>query len=341
MGNSKRAPKTVNAAFSQFEEALNLNPAERKAAQDRHRQISDVLSEAGLAVTTFLQGSFARKTMLKPLKDVDMVIVLPYAVAAELQRPGGPEYAMTLLRAAVSEAFPDATFDPDGPHAHALQVVFPDCTFTFDLVPAYADPDGGEDVFIADRDRDCWERSNTRRLNRVVSERNKATDGRFVHQVRQLKSFKTDHPVLDETAGLPWEGLAHDVITRKVPHQQAVADTLQHAAAALTGPVYDPTGVDDLTVEWTHKERAAYVAAAEDASRKADEARRLEADGEHDAAIELWHEVLGDPFPEAPTQNADDALSALAAGSITSTGRAASSRRGNQPVRPGRAWRRH
>jgi tRNA nucleotidyltransferase (CCA-adding enzyme) len=75
LATSKRTPTTVNAAFNEFDEALNLDPNERKAAQDRHRQISDVLSEAGLAVTTFLQGSFARKTMLKPLKDVDMVVV--------------------------------------------------------------------------------------------------------------------------------------------------------------------------------------------------------------------------------------------------------------------------
>lgn len=334
-------PKTVKAAFKLFDEELNLDPDQRKAAQKRHREISECLSEAGLAATTFLQGSFARKTMLKPLKDVDMVIVLPDAIAAELLDSGGPERAMALLREAVSKTFPDAAFDPEGPHAHALQVVFPDCPFTFDLVPAYADPAGGEDVFIADREKDCWERSNARTLNRVISERNQQTDGVFVHQVRHLKSFKTGHPILNDTAGLLWESLAYDVVTDSVPHQQAVADTFRHAATAMVGPVYDPTGLDDLTVEWSEEERSAYVAAIQEASGKADEACRLERDGEHAAAIELWHEVLGDPFPQAPAQTADQALRALGGGSITSSGRAVPSKQGNQKVRPGRSWRRH
>ena len=335
----KNKPKTVGAAFNQFDEELNLDPAERKAAQRRHQQISKVLGAAGLAETTFLQGSFARKTMLKPLKDVDMVIVLPEKVAAQLRRPGGPQKAMDMVRHAVRQKFPDAKFDPDEPAAHALQVVFPDCTFTFDLVPAYTDLDGTEAVFIANREEDCWEWSNARRLNRVVSERNQQTDGQFVHQVRQLKSFKTYHPVLDDTDGLLWEALAYATITTRQPHQQAVADTIRHAATALAGPVYDPTEEDDLTAKWTDRERIAYITAVSAAARDAAEARRLEGDDEHNAAIEIWYDLLGDPFPPAPPQSADDALRSLGGGSITSRGRAVPSQRGNQPVRPGRSWR--
>jgi hypothetical protein len=334
-----KTPKNTPAAFNQFDEELNLDPAERKAAERRHHQVTECLIAAGLAVATFLQGSFARKTMLKPLKDVDMVILLTPRLAAELRRAGGPARAMALIRQAISEKFPDAQFDVDAAPAHALQVVFGDCKFTFDLVPAYEDPAGSEDVFIADRDNDTWERSNTRTLKRVISERNQATGGVFVHQVRMTKSFKTDHPVLDDTSGLLWEALAHDAITQAVPHSQAVAATLAHAAKALTGAVYDPTDADDLTADWTIKERAAYVAAVQAAAHRTDEALRLEADGDHDGAIELWHSILGEPFPSVPPQSAASAWEGLTAGSITGTGRAVRSPRANQPARPGRSWR--
>lgn len=335
----KKSPKTASAAFIQFDEELNLEPTERKAAQRRHQQISKDLTASSLAETTFLQGSFARKTMLKPLKDVDMVVVLTENVAAQLRHPGGPQRAMDMIRDAIRGEFPDAEFDPDEPAAHALQVVFPDCSFTFDLVPAYADPHGTEAVFIANREEDCWEWSNARTLNRVIRERNQQTDGQFVHQVRQLKSFKSDHPVLDDTDGLLWEALAYATVTARQPHQQAVADTIQHAATALAGPVYDPTGADDLTAKWTDTERSGFITAVSAAARNAAEARRLEDDDEQDAAIEIWHDVLGDPFPESPPQSADEALRSLGGGSITSRGRAVPSPRGNQPVRPGRSWR--
>lgn len=332
--------KSTKSAFGEYDQALNLDPAERTAAQERHREITDVLRAAGLIEGTFLQGSFARKTMLKPLKDVDMVILLHPSLAEKLRKPGGATLAMEILRAAVEEAFVDVQFDVDDKPAHALQVTFADLNFTFDLVPAFAEPNS-EDVFIADRENDngAWERSNTRTLNRIVSERNQATDGSWVHQVRMLKSFKKDHTVLEDTCGLLWEAFAYRAITKRLDHSEAIARALATAARMAKGTVYDPTGVDDLAAEWALAERADYTAAVESAARRAQEARRLEQDGEHAAAIDIWHTLLGDPFPEAPEQTADEALRGLAAGSVTSTGRAVVSSRGRELSRPGRSWR--
>ena len=334
-----KTPKNTPAAFNEFDEELNLDRAQRRAAQQRHRQLTECLVAAGIAVATFLQGSFARKTMLKPLKDVDQVVVLQEWLAAQLRGSGGAAQAIELVRKVVSDAFPDAQFDVTDTPAHALQVVFADLDFTFDLVPAYADPAGGEDVFIADRENDTWERSNTRTLNRVISGRNQATDGRFVHQVRMVKSYKKDHPVLGDTCGLLWESLAFGAIATRMPHSAAVAATLQHAAVALTGAVYDPTGADDLTAEWSSSERTTYVGAVAAAADRAAEALRLEADEDHEGAIDVWHDILGDPFPSVPPESASAAWDNLAAGGITGTGRTVRSPRANQPARPGRSWR--
>ncbi|MEN8656343.1 nucleotidyltransferase [Streptomyces sp. 21So2-11] len=329
---------STKGAFDAFDEELNLDVRERKSAQQRHNDITDHLVTIGLAISTFLQGSFARKTMLKPLKDVDMVIRMHPRLEKILRRPGGPAHAMRLIREAIAQKYPDAQFDVDDAPAHALQVTFPDLDFTFDLVPAL-DEEDSEIVFIADRENDTWEWSNTRTLNRVISTRNQATGGRFVHQVRMLKSFKKDHPVLDDTCGLLWEALTYEAVASPLEHSQALADTLAHAAQAVTRAVFDPTGVDDLTADWTVALRSAYATALADAACRATEARRLEEDGQHAAAIEIWHRLIGDPFPGAEAQSAADALRALAAGSITSTGRAVTSPRGQQPARPARSWR--
>jgi hypothetical protein len=332
--------KTTKSAFGDFDESLNLDSAVRNAAQQRHREITDVLSAANLIEATFLQGSFGRKTMLKPLKDVDMVVVLHPRLSKMLRKPGGAALAMALIREAIETAFPGVRFDVEDKPAHALQVTFVDLDFTFDLVPAFADLES-EDVFIANREEDTgqWERSNARTLNRVISTRNQATGGRFVHQVRMAKSFKKDHAVLDDTCGLLWEAFAHQAITVALGHSEAMARILATAAKAVTGPVLDPTGAEDLAADWTHAERTAYAAALRKAAERAQEARRLEQDGEHAAAIEVWQSLIGDPFPAAPEQSAAETLRGLAAGGITSTGRAVTSKRARQPARPSRAWR--
>ncbi len=327
---------TVAGAFNLYDATLNLDKSERARAQKRHQDITALLVGSGLAAMTFLQGSFARKTMRKPLKDVDMVVVMAESLRRDLERPGGPARAMALLREIVAAAYPAARFDVDEPAAHALRVTFPDLPFTFDLVPALAGD--GEIVHIADRELNRWEWSNARTLNRVVSERNVATDGKFVHQVRMGKALKDQYTDLD-LCGLAFEALAHDSIFVQQPHDVAVADLLRHASTAVLGKILEPTGVEDLTEEWDDDQRRRYAQRLSALSRRADEAVRLRADGAEDAAVDVWRSVLGDDFPAAPPQSASDALAALAGGGITSTGRAVTTPRAHQSNRPARSWR--
>jgi hypothetical protein len=336
------APRTTTEAFDKFDAALNLDPAERAQAQRRHREITEVLVAAGLAILTFLQGSFARKTMPTPLKDIDMVVLLAEALRKLWfgSGKGGPAAAMAAIRAVIAEHWPEARFDVDGQAAHALQVTFPDCTFTVDLVPAFDDPDGGEDVFIADRDLDRWEWSNTRTLRRLITDRNQATAGVFVHQVRMGKAFKSNQPALEKLCGLVIESLWYAVIEKKVPHATAMVTAFEHAASAVLGVVLDPTGVEDLAADWTPGERLIFSQVFATAAKQGREALRLAADGEHQAAIEIWFALFGEPFPAPSPQTAAQTLSALGTGgSITSAGRAVSSLRGVQPNRPTRSWR--
>lgn len=302
----------------------------------RHQVITEVLTKAGMAASTFLQSSFARKTMPKPLKDVDMVIVLSedFRQAWFGTGKGGPAAAMARLRREIEKHWPDARFDVTDKPAHALQITFP-----VDLVPAFADAEGGEDVFIADRELDRWERSNTRTLRRVVVERNQATGGVFVHQVRMGKAFKSDKPELQDLCGLVIESLCYGAITKKVAHATAMVALFEHAASAVMGKVMDPTGVDDLADEWTSSDRTTYSKVFATAAARGREALSLAADGEHEAAIDFWHSVFGNPFPAPRPQTSAQALTALPAGRITPAGRAVSSPRGAQPNRPARSWR--
>lgn len=61
--------RTVDNSFTKLDESLNLDPFVRQQAQTLHNTIRDDLTKAGLIAGSFLQGSFARKTMLTPLKD--------------------------------------------------------------------------------------------------------------------------------------------------------------------------------------------------------------------------------------------------------------------------------
>ena len=57
-----------------------------------------------------------------------------------------------------------------------------------------------------------------------------------------------------------------------------------------------------------------------------------------DAAIDVWHSLFGDSFPAAPHRSVQNALTALAAGSLSTTGRPSTTQAGQQTSTPGRSW---
>ncbi len=228
--------RTVDGSFTKLDENLNLDPFVRLTAQNLHNAIRDELTKAGLIAGSFLQGSFARKTMLKPLKDVDIVCLLPHYRWEQLRGPDGPGKAMESFKPPLVQRWPGIQFDVgDEPAGKALRLTLPGVDFTIDLVPAFDHE--GDYVLIGDRFEGTWTPSNTRIQLRKISDRNQATGGRFVHQVREVKELTKHHEDLEFISGIVVESLAYAVIGRKMADKVAIALFIDHAKYAVKGPV--------------------------------------------------------------------------------------------------------
>ena len=333
--------RTVDPSFTQLDANLNLDPAVRRQAQRIHNEIRDELTRAGLIAASFLQGSFARRTMLKPLKDVDVVCLLPVNKWDELRGPGGPGAAMESFKTPIRAKWPDVLFDVcdhpgDKPAGKALKVTLPGLDFTIDLVPAF-DQDGSY-VLIGDRHEGTWTPSNTRIQLKNVSERNQHTGGRFVHQVREAKELTKHHDELDFITGIVVESLLYNCLATQMTDKHAIARFLAHAKNAVRGQVLEPAGEDDVTAKWTDDQREAATRTYAEASGKADEALRLEEAGDVDTALRVWSDLFGEAFPAPPGRSAHAILTAAAAGSLSIAGYPTSTQASSQKAAPARAW---
>lgn len=328
-------PATTADAFNQFDDELKLDPAEHQDAIDLHHKIRDVLADKSVCLDAILQGSFARKTMNAPLRDIDMIGFLAAEHAGLKDRATGPDEAMDLVIGALRPALPGARFEKS---RHAVQIEFPDREFTFDLVPAF-DRDGSDLADIANRVTGSWDESNARQLIVAVQQRNQECSGKLVHQVRMVKHWGRDS--LQEVPGLHLESATYHAVTKAMPHSKAVTMALEYLADALeSGALQDPTGSENLLDRLDGDVIATTAAMARSAARKAREARDLEDAGEHQAAIDIWHRLFGDAFPSAEAQSVNDAFTRSLAGGITSTGRAAATSRAHTQSPPVRSWRR-
>lgn len=333
---------SVFNAFKAFDKKLKLDPAVTDQARSIAATLEQCLRDAGLCQSRLLQGSFGRKTMRPPLKDVDIVIVLPDRLAEHRTQPGMSAWAMGAFRKAITDSgvLPGVRFDVGKAPAHALQLTIPGVEFTVDLVPAFEteSPDDGW-LYIADRDRDQWtKRSDVRRLRDKVATRNQQCGGVWVNQVRQAKhALDRDAHIKELVCGLLIESLAYDSVTKKVNPQQAMVAIFTTAVDSLTQP-YSGLAQDDLTAKWSSADRVDVLRFFEQSRKNAVEAVRLEEAGDPVAALQVWREVFGDLFPTDVVSFAERLKTVgLVGGAVTPDGRLTTAPGNARPVRPWRA----
>jgi len=297
-------------AFERYHTALKLPPEEVAFAKTFPDLVREILADSPEITVShsFLQGSLDRGTMVPPLKDVDMVATLDRHRHGELlDDPEGPAKAMDLFESVLAEPlryrFPQMAFT--GRSAHAVQFDLGPQLPSFDLVPAFeeSEPPGQYgNVFIADCEDHAWEWSNPRQLKHQVAKANQAAHGLLIHVCRMVKNPLKHDQVLKDFPGLLVEALACDRLSGQFTYAEGVATVLTEGAARIgNGPIFDPTGVQDLSLRLdkkglTRPAQRWFVQAAEEAMR----ARRSAEIGDHDSAVRWWSRVLGDPFPLPP-----------------------------------------
>lgn len=285
--------RAVEAAFASFDDELKLDLRERAKAERLHREVTEHLKSDGVAAGTFLQGSLARKTMLKPLRDIDKVVTLGSSHVRLLGASDGPLSAATLVERSLRTKYSNITTHRS---RHAVQVDFGSASFSFDIVPAFEVEDDSDDIWIMDLEKSSWKRSNSRELIRVVSARNQLCSGMFVHQVRMVKSWARQN-LGEGLPGLHTEAIAFLAVLEKMGHAEAVARIFNFGVDVLGRTGYlDPTGRERLSDKLTEFERQAAYRAFADAAAKANHALSLDAAGREDEALAVWHDIFGEYF---------------------------------------------
>jgi hypothetical protein len=327
----------ITERFAALDNNLKLDPDERQLAQDLHQSIEGILVGAGLAKRCRLQGSFARKTMLPPLHDVDKVVELVDARRDDLGSPIGPRSVMEEMKILIQAEYPGATFSIK---KHSLGICLPGHDFDFDAVPAFASDQGPGWVDIANTmaglGEDVWKPSNTYDLIDVVKQRNGECGGRFIRQVRMVKQACATAGLSKVLPGLHVESFTYEAVTKEMDFAEAVADTLVTAAALLGGAYTDPTGVDAISERIDVGTVFAIQPVVANMAMKATGALEAAANDDEVGAAHIWAQIFGDLFPAPTDADVREAEQRRAVTKLYSGGTLAAT---NRSAVPSRAWR--
>jgi hypothetical protein len=290
---------TINDAFWKFRGRLETTDTEDATASRRQQKLRQQLDEALDIVTDFLTGAYRRHTKTKPLRDVDIMIVLRDTAYLSMH----PREILNTVRAALALHYGEDRVCTD---RRAVRVDFgvehvDDLTgevISFDVVPAFEQVDH---YLIPDDTLGTWIPTNPKIHAELATTANQNFDGQWKPLVKMIKKWNQVHGSLIEPSFLI-EVMALELITGSWTgsHAYEIRQFLASAADRIADGWPDPVGVgpdisDVLDADSGKMSRArAALHAAEAACTRA---ILLDRQGRTGEALTEWRSLFGNLFP--------------------------------------------
>lgn len=295
---------TVDEAFRKFKSRLELNEKERKNASKRHNEVRDYLSTKFKIDTSFLTGSYARHTMTKPLKDVDIFFV--FSGEEEDYHDKAPHVIIDDIYDVLVEKYGDAAVDKQNRSVgvdFGVVVDEEDNTnyrvVSIDVVPSFA---VGNNYEIPDLVTDTWIKTNPKIHADKAVAAHQAYSSEWKGLIRMLKywnekdeydqkvvkpSFLVEVMALDCLYG-NWGG-------RFDYEMQSFFSTL---ADRIHAEWPDPAGLgspvsDGMDIARKNRAKRMLLEAADQAT----DAIHLTRQGKNGEALKAWRNLFGPKFP--------------------------------------------
>lgn len=293
---------TVNEAFSKFKSRLELTAREQQDASRRQRRIREILGTEFDVEHDFLTGSYRRHTKTKPLKDVDIFIVLGEDCVPYREKPPGE----------ILEAFRAVLAREYGQHRVSVQrrsvrvdfgvTVVDDLTdqvMSFDVTPAFA-TDGH--YVIPDRTTGDWMPTDPRVHEAKATEANERLDGRWKPIVKMIKKWN-DHHEKPISPSFLIEVMSLELLTVwGGPYTRELKAWFATAAYAIDETWPDPAGLGHPVSDRISSDprlRDAAQRALKEAEAICTDALNHESNGRTGQALDLWQGLFGPAFAKS------------------------------------------
>lgn len=282
----------VDDAFLNLKGKLEITATELALAVRGHSEIRDHVRGSWDLQTDFLTGSYRRQTKTKPLKDVDIFVVIDRDGAQAKFRDSGPKTILDKLAIVLGSKYEDVIVDRMG---CTVNFESGDETISFDVVPAF---ERATDEFeIPDARSGNWITTNPKHHHEMSTEKNSICDGKYVPFVKMVKAINRElgDPVMPSFLV---EVMALDFVTAPFGrYQDEVRWFLASAAEGVNADWSDPAGlgsdVNSMSLSERNKARDVLGGALE----IAEQAIRLEDDGQERAAVEEWRRLFAWRMP--------------------------------------------
>ena len=321
---------TVDNAFDEFlKDTIRLNPDKMVTARiSRDNLISNLNDFSGdddfftLVPSCHLKfGSFARKTKIRPLDDIDLMICISgdgrtyvnygstyYINGLESDSTNGLMINGTsyLNSTKVINRFIKKLADLNDyskaemhKNMEAATLKLKSYDWNFDIIPCWH---MDIDKFLIPDGAGNWKLTDPRVDNQRTTDINQKHKGKLLDVIRVMK-YWNNRAITYTMGSYLLECMILNVYDNTVEKDKywvdlEFRDLLSSLSNMIMHSVYDPKGIQGDLNTFSYDERVAISNALAEAYKKACEARQFESDKNQKAAISKWGEVLGSAFPD-------------------------------------------
>lgn len=324
---------TVNTAFTDFlKNTVNLDPtrtATARASRDNLKiqiaKFEDFFPLYGAMDIDF--GSFARKTKIRPLDDIDMIFTLSangctwhetYDGVVYIYTPtDSPEYSDYLhdnsyrlnSRKVINEFIRNLSslnhYSKADLHRNqnAATLKLTSYDWNFDIVPAFftTEDSAGNTYYIIPDGNGNWMKTDPRIDRQRVIDINQMCNGYVLNTIRAIKYWQR-RATMPSMSSYLLENMVLNYFENKGEASQFVdinvINVLQYIKNNIWSNVNDPKGVQGNlnTLSWDNQNKISQKAETDFNTALA--AREFEKEKDHQKAIGEWRKVFGNDFPQ-------------------------------------------
>lgn len=292
-------------AFSALLKKVNPDSSRAEVAQRLPGQVRDWLKEHDyqtVAPHSRLIGSYGRQTAIKDIKDVDTLLFLPEAA---LERT--PEAVLRELKGVLDD-YPDATAEA-APQRRSIRLDFTAHELRMDIVGAVAKDGTDKPLWVPDRQKKEWIRSDPLGYGKSLSDANADHGDKLVPLVKLAKGWRDVHMVTRRPKSYLLEVIVYQAVVNGhvalsgKSTAENVCDLFEHLAAKWKDLMDEENGVPRvldpqlgfvLSTGWDRSHFETFMRRVREAAAAGRKA--VDADSDEDA-YPHWARVFGDLWP--------------------------------------------
>jgi hypothetical protein len=280
----------IDDAFDKLKSNLEITQTEKDLAITRHSLIREHIEASWALSDHFLTGSYGRHTKTKRLKDVDIFVVIKPTGRQGYLANGTGRAAISALRDVLFTRWSDLETDE-----HVVTINYPgEDVASYEVAPVFPRKGGG---YLMPNGA-AWMATDPTEHERLVTEKNKKCDGKFVPFVKMVKGINREADDAIQPSFL-LEVMGLDLVLGPFGrYRDEIRFFLASAVDRFGDDWPDPAGLgQNVNVSISKPQRVALAQTMRGWLAISEEALMLENEGKERAAVDKWRKLFGWRMP--------------------------------------------